>query len=157
MAGRRGPKKARILGEVTAKRLVALKRQGLANTAIAVKLGVTESGIRKALRRIGYQTESAFTPVQAELKTIAPLVDTGEPTDDGAQAGSEAVAPPSTVETPAAALSESAPTPPTTEAAVTAEVSTLGLIGAGQADAMTGVDAWDRTVDRVFARMGLAH
>jgi len=66
--GKRGPKHARVLGEVATRRMVVLKRQGLSNVEIASKLGVTESGIRKALRRIGY---SSPAPTQEELKSAA--------------------------------------------------------------------------------------
>jgi len=67
--GKRGPKHARVLGEVATRRMVVLKRQGLSNVEIASKLGVTESGIRKALRRIGY---SSPAPTQEELKSAVP-------------------------------------------------------------------------------------
>lgn len=66
---KRGPKHARVLGEVAARRMVVLKGKGLTNVEVASKLGVTESGIRKALRRLGY---SAPAPVQEPLKSAAP-------------------------------------------------------------------------------------
>jgi transposase len=155
LAGKRGPKKARLLGEVAAKRLVALKQQGLANTAIAAKLGVTESGIRKALRRIGYQAQVVPLPVQAELKTIAPRAEGGDPISDDSQAADERVEPPSAAEAPVPALPESAPMPPTGEAAMIAEIDTSELSATGQVDVMDGCDPWDRTADRAFARLGL--
>src|SRR3990172_1339281 len=62
--GKCGPKKARVLGDVATRRMVVLKRRGVSNVGIAAKLGVTESGIRKALQRMGYQ---APTPVQVEF------------------------------------------------------------------------------------------
>ena len=66
---KRGPKHPRVLREVAARRMMVLKRQGLSNVEIASKLGVTESGIRKALQRIGY---SSPAPVQETLKSAAP-------------------------------------------------------------------------------------
>src|SRR3989304_4165379 len=66
--GKRGPKQARVLGDVATRRMVVLKRRGVSNGGIASKLGVTESGIRKALQRIGYQ---APTSVQGELRSAA--------------------------------------------------------------------------------------
>ncbi len=167
IAAKRGPKTARVLGEVAAKRMVALKGQGLANTVIAAKLGVTESGVRKALRRIGYQ---APTPVQAKLKAIEPVAEERE-----AQAAIEPAAPagpskvpaalpaaePPAVDAPMAALPAAepveAPAPASSEPAPVSNAAgdAHGPALEGQAGAMTGVDPWDRAADRVFARMGL--
>ena len=165
--GKRGPKKARVLGEVATRRMVVLKRRGVSNGAIASKLGVTESGIRKALQRIGYQ---APTPVQGELRSAAPEV----------AAAPEARRPEAPVAEVEAHDSAESAMPPRVEGAAQSTTSTGGVPGesegappqpteavhaagaavsepaaAGQAEAMTEGDPWDRTADRVFARLGL--
>jgi len=87
---KRGPKHPRVLGEVAARRMLVLKRQHLTNVEIASKLGVTESGIRKALRRIGY---SSPAPAQELLKVAAP-----EPEASAAMPGEPEAATPAVCE-----------------------------------------------------------
>jgi prepilin-type processing-associated H-X9-DG protein len=158
--GKRGPKTARVLGDVATRRMVVLKRRGVSNGGIASKLGVTESGIRKALRRIGYP---APTPVQGELRSAAP--EARRPEAPGAAGEAHAMAAssmPSCVEGAAQSTTRtaggvpgaSAGAPPTpTEAVHDAAASEPAAVG--QAEAMTAGDPWDRTADRVWARMGL--
>ena len=50
---KRGPKYARVLGEVATLRMVALKRQGLSNVTIASKLKeLSRNSCRMAIRRL---------------------------------------------------------------------------------------------------------
>ncbi len=164
MPGKSGPKKARLLGDVMSKRMVVLKKQGLANTVIAVKLGVSESGIRKALGRAGYQTPSAVQAelkvaapeVEGESKATAPVAEACEPEGAGAQPTGETVAPESAVEAAAPALCEPSNAVPPLPAATTT-VGNGEFNPPGQSDAIVGGDAWDRTADRLFARLGLLH
>jgi prepilin-type processing-associated H-X9-DG protein len=166
--GKRGPKKARVLGDVAARRMVVLKRRGVSNGVIASKLGVTESGIRKALQRIGYP---APTPVQVELRSAAPEVaaatEARRPEAPVAEVEAHDIArssmPPrvecaaqSTTSTAGCVPGESEVAPPTpTEAVHEAGAAASEPAAAGQAKAMTEGDPWDRTADRVCASMGL--
>jgi len=166
--GKRGPKKARVLGDVATRRMVVLKRRGVSNGVIASNLGVTESGIRKALQRIGYQ---APTPVQGELRSAAPegaaATEARRPEAPVAQVEAHDIAEssmPPRVEWAAQSPtrtagggpgeSEGAPAKPT-EAVHDAGAAASEPAAAGQAEAMTEGDPWDRTADRVWARMGL--
>jgi hypothetical protein len=62
--GKSGPRGPRVFGEAVVKRAVALKKQGLGPTAIAHRLGVSEGGVRKSLRRAGFEPRAS---VQTEL------------------------------------------------------------------------------------------
>ena len=186
--GKRGRKHGSVLEGPVVRRMVVLKKRGESNTEIAVKLGVTEGGIRKALKRIGHRTTA---PVQATLDGLAtseagtssaPVASLAqgrenEATQEAGPVGLQLVALSADhVSEP----SQQEPVPdtqantrmPATEAAsasatdirelvpVQAEQSCEAVIGAalggtGQADAFTSGDPWDRTVDRLFARMGL--
>jgi prepilin-type processing-associated H-X9-DG protein len=162
--GKRGPKTARVLGDVAMRRMVVLKRRGVSNGGIASHLGVTESGIRKALRRIGY---SAPTPVQGELRSAAPegaaATEARRPEAPGADAEAHDIAEssmegaaPSTTRPDGGVPGASAGAPPPpTEAVRDAGAAASEPAAAGQAEAMTAGDPWDRTADRVWARMGL--
>jgi len=155
---KRGPKKARALGDVATKRLVVLRKQGLSNRVIAVKLGVSESGIRKALKRIGYpapsaaqvELEVAASELEAQSEVTAPVAGiSAQPTEETAAvecAAEAAVLDPSE--------SVGAAPAPLAQKAAAADVDDGEPIAVGQAEAFAG-DAWDRTVDRLLARMGL--
>lgn len=157
-----------MLGEVATRRMVVLKRRGVSHGVIASKLGVTESGIRKALQRIGYQ---APTPVQVEWRSAAPEVaaatearrpeapvaevEAHDIAESSMQPRVECAAP-STTRTDGCVPGESEGAPPTpTDAVRDAGAAASEPAVAGQADAMTEGDPWDRTADRVCARMGL--
>lgn len=160
--GKRGPKTARVLGDVATRRMVVLKRRGVSNGGIASKLGVTESGIRKALRRIGYP---APTPVQGELRSAAPEARRPEAPRAAGEAHAIAAssmsprgegAAQSMTRPDGCVRGEAAGAPPTpTEAVRDAGAAASEPAAAGQAEAMTAGDPWDRTADRVWARMGL--
>ena len=52
-----GPKRGKKIKAEKEKLLKKLKSQGMSNRKIASKLGLSETGIRKALKRIGYKPE----------------------------------------------------------------------------------------------------
>ena len=131
---KRGPKGPHKFDKVVTQRMLAAKQRGDSNVAIAAMLGVTESGVRKALRRVGW---SAVAPAQMalaeqprpETQPILPLLAVEEET---AEEVVEAVAAGSVVE--AGHASEAQAT--------------------GQADVLKG-DPWDRSLDRTLAQAGL--
>ena len=156
--GERSPAQPRVLGGAQERRMLALKQQGSTNVEIALKLGVTEGGIRKALKRVGY---SAPASVQVELPGVLPQSETPALPLSGEV---EAPVPPLQVsvvpESPEACL-----VPRESEGArVAADVAAIPIgvppptapmtEASGQAQVLPG-DAWDRSVDRTFARVGL--
>lgn len=128
---RRGPKGARILKGKVAARMMALHRQGVPNTQIAARLGVTEGAVRYALGRQGVQPAA---PKQLALALPLP------PQEGQAEQRSPAVpAEPS----PSQSLSEFS------GGCVEPELSEA------QKATVHGTErAWDRSVDRALARAG---
>lgn len=55
ISGKRGPKAPTKIKAEKARLMVALARQGKRKTEIATRLGVNESTVRKALRRLGWE------------------------------------------------------------------------------------------------------
>jgi len=163
-----GPKGPSKLKDKAAKQMLALKRNGMSNRQIAVRLGVSEGGVRDGLKRMGYQP--AAKPQQQELLAMA---STTGATSDELQAGVTAKAPitapeptamtgkPEAVSEPEAKPSSVAQELPVTEPAGAVQDTTepqavaVEPITAGQAGVMAGIDPWDRTADRVYARLGL--
>jgi len=165
-----GPKGPSKLKDEAAKQMLALRRKGVPIRQIAVRLGVSERGVRSALKRMGYRPEpepeqqSLLLGVRAAtqdepLPTPQATTDSVMPGDASAAVDeTRAVAKP---ETAPPSVSEPAQQPPkaTGEGRGTAEPRTTVAegerLGAGQAGIMIGTDPWDRTADRIFARMGL--
>lgn len=135
---KRGPKKPRVLRDAKLRRMLALKRTGESNAKIGRKLGVTEAAIRRALQRAGL----AATPkAQLELPVPAAAAPSA-PATEGAVA--EVSEPESAHAAPTRAAAEEE-TSPAAEPTFPAE---------GQTGVLAG-DPWNRTVDRLFARLGL--
>jgi prepilin-type processing-associated H-X9-DG protein len=148
-AGPKGPSK---LKDAAARQMLALKRRGMPNRQIAVRLGVSEGGVRDALKRMGFRP--ATEPQQQSLLPQAPV--TLSPQCESRPA-------PSVVVVRAEPPSKPEPAQPSTEAVAEEQdaiepqtsIARGEPVGAGQAGVMVGVDPWDRTLDRVCARMGL--
>lgn len=68
--GRQGPT---VLRDAIARQMLALKEAGLTNVEIAIRLGVTEAGIRKALLREGYRPAVGIQP-----ELLAPVAEDPE-------------------------------------------------------------------------------
>ena len=130
--GKRGPKGPSKLGAAAVRRMIALKRKGEGNRPIAVKLRVTESGIRAALKRAGWQQPDRVVqqPLEWVPKAEAAVVETvdaasatGTPIDVSSAAGDDAG---------------------------------KSAIAAATLDPVTlDTDPRDRSVDRLMARLGL--
>jgi hypothetical protein len=137
--GKPGPRGARVFGEAVAKRAVALKKQGLGATAIGHRLGVSAGGVRYCLRKAGFgpragvQTELQHTASKKAGPDAPPLEEAAAPVVSAAQA--------TRADAGAGQPAESAP--------AGAEPTALG-----QSTAVAG-DPWDRSADRLFARLGL--
>ena len=131
--GKPGPRGPRVFGEAMARQAIALKKQGLGPTAISHRLGVSEGGVRHCLRKAGFEPR---TGVQTEL----PLAVDEK---DGASL-EESVAP--AVSAAQARANESRP--------VESAPDDTAPVALGQTAAVAG-DPWDRSADRLFARLGL--
>lgn len=139
---KRGPRGPRIFGEAVAKRAVALKKQGLGPTAIAHRLGVSEGGVRRCLRRAGFEprggTQAAFQQASN---------DSSEPGKAPLSASAASAAPP-----------QAPPADPQLHAVLSRPVDSAPEKGQpatiGQTGAVAG-DPWDRSADRLFAKLGL--
>jgi len=83
---KRGPKGPRVTGGRRDTVIAKRKESGESNYQIAARLGVSESSIRQALKRMGYEEKA---PVQAELP-VAWAVE--EEACDGGSSGAEAIA-----------------------------------------------------------------
>lgn len=167
-AGPKGPSK---LKDAAARQMLALKRKGMPNRQIAVRLGVSEGGVRDALKRVGYRPASE--PQQQSLLPKAPIAPGPQcelrPAPSVAVVAEPPVAalvPPATTDEPAAVAeppSKPEATRPSAGVAIEERDSTDAQatiargepIGVGQAGVMVGVDPWDRTSDRMFARVGM--
>jgi len=138
--GKRGPKGPSKLGAAAVRRMIALKRKGEGNRPIAAKLRVTESAVRAALKRAGWQQPGrvAQQPLPLVTKAEAAVVGavdaaetTGTPVDDvSSAAGDEAGTSAAVVAAPQGAAGT--PVPVTLD-----------------------TDPRDRSVDRLMARLGL--
>ncbi len=133
---KRGPRGASKINDYKAKLMVALARAGKRKTEIATRLGVNESAVRKALRRMGLEKLAVQQP-QLVLESESSF---REGTDTQ---GSEALQP--TVE---AAVTEENKSQGETEASEREEVELPAAISMDQA-------ADDRSMDRALARMGV--
>lgn len=135
--GKPGPKGPSTFDDALMRRVLALKAQDLGAKAIAAKLRVSKSGVRHALKRAGLQPAK---PVQLEIASASAPAPVASPSpadrakDVAAPAPCEAVAEPQ-------------------GQAQAAETKPGAAPEAGQAKPME--DAWDRSADRVFARLGL--
>lgn len=149
LRGKSGPKQPRQLKGAIARRIVALKGQGLSNASIGCKLGVSEGAIRKALKRMDYAGEIAAA-VQMEIVTSASCTEDPSGAESiGEEPCAAAVAAPSKDE--AGGQEPAAVT--TGESVPTLVASVVGQEPTEQSQPMTA-DPWDRTLDRFFARMG---
>ena len=123
---KRGPKGPRVLKDQAGAVMKALKRQGVPNTEIARRLGVSESGVRYELGKLG-------VPGHRAKQLSFPVADA-----PAEQPESEAIAEPEPTPQP-----EPAPEPASS------------LTDLPQPVPHGTEQAWDRTDDRIFARLGL--
>ena len=179
---KRGPKRASKLRDASERRLVALKRLGVPNTQIAQKLGVTESAIRAACKRLGIASTSPVTmplpkeragasdsaaaptetpPVAAETLT-ASVDEPSAPEADAADALVPAPSDVSILQEPANVQLPTASTTPASEVAVepmSQSVSATASLDAATVPAVTALhgtlEAWNRDGDRLLAALGL--
>ena len=140
---KRGPQGGSKIKGDKEKLLLKLKSQGIPNTAIAHQLGLTETGVRNALQRLGYQPqEQADKQMTLEIASSeAPAA--GRENQEYSGIGIQ--------EENKGALQE------TQNGAKKQDKTTMQ--GTQQASLTVGIiadsDASDRVVDRLLARMGL--
>jgi hypothetical protein len=144
MPRKRGPKGPRVTGGSRDKVILAAKRAGQSNVAIARKLASSEKAVRLALRRLGYQAPT----MQSELPTLGQSND-GMALQDAAT--------PQTTEV-ASTQRESAPS---NEPDVPAQVAStqVGSAASNELDIPAQFTADDdpchRSIDRLLAIQGL--
>lgn len=147
-----------------ARRLDGLKEQGRSNREIAACLGVTEKAVRKALRRLGWKPAGGAEQPPLPLRGADPNVSASAAPSPPPPAEA---APDAPAATPAAAdPNVSAPsTPPAASPAVAAPDApaatpagadpNLSAPPAAAPRASFDADGSDRTMDRLFAALGL--
>ena len=157
--GKRGPKGPRILDELAVRRMLALKRAGKSNSEIATRLGVTEGGVRKALKRAGYGAEPAASQLQLPARPAATREPEVSPAEHGgADAGAKAETTPSSATAPAALDEAATVGSEATAGAESKEVAASAPSAAQSVEAQSGPldgDAWNRDEDRLWTRLGL--
>jgi len=135
---KRGPKGPRVLKDKAADLMKALSRQGVPNAQIAARLGVSESGIRYALGKLGlspHRAEQLPLPIAAE-----PAAEP-EPTTQPESAVEQAQA--------------MEPVPATEPGQTNDSEPTLVPVPVAEPTVHGTEQAWDRTMDRALARLGL--
>ena len=150
--GKTGPRGPRLFGEAVTKQAIALRAAGETFAAIAHRLGTSVSGVRHCLERAGLGPRE---PEQVDLAVAAKEAQAAPPTTEK---------PVAVAEQPAAAKSEPCTREEPATPGVTADDSEAPSAEAvapavepparGQTAPVAG-DPWDRSADRVFARMGL--
>ncbi len=180
-SGPKGPVKLRGASE---RQLLTLARQGVPNTQIATRLGLTESGIRAALKRLGFVRASPSQLAMVGPNTPEPAAGAAPATQDSAPAtqdsapGAELPSPRLTTETPdtllavvatsvadALTLDEVVVLQDAAERVLAASLDSVSLDAAPAASAserpaeLVAVHgderAWDRSADRLLAQLGL--
>lgn len=141
---KRGPKGGRKIKDELEKIIKKLKSQGLSNASVAQRLGLSETGVRKALKRIGYEPKekkSFQIPLSgADTACISPKEQAEEEKSAECLEAQEKISVTSKEEIE---LSEEREEKKAREE----ESRSIELSG--------DVDPRDRSVDRVLARMGL--
>jgi len=138
---KRGPKGPRVTGGRRDKIIAKRKESGESNYRIAERLGVSESSIRQALKRMGYEEKA---PVQEELPGVSDVSAEEDDAREDVSSGDDAVAETGNV----------------TEAGA-AEEDRGGSVYAASRDVEVPVvhtfdtDPTDRALDRFLARVGL--
>ncbi len=134
--GRKGGQKIR---DSVAKVVKKLKRQGLSNAAIAQRLGLSITGVRKALIRLGYKAgEGKIQQVLMPGRNASDIHGEGKKEGNKAEDGVEAKGTEEALSKEAADGRE-----------VSERESTAGM------EITLDTNPQDRSVDRVLARMGL--
>lgn len=143
---KRGPRSGSRVNGAVAKQVLALKGQGLTNTAIGVRLGLKESTIRMALKRLGWCP--AVVGTQEEIPFAAPTV------EPDILPGCKATVGNSTFEAMAAECVGECD-PPLAQTAPTVEPQPVEIREPFPAERSFDSDPENRLVDRAFARLGL--
>jgi hypothetical protein len=169
---KRGPKRASKLRDASERRLVALKRLGVPNTQIAQKLGVTESAVRAACKRLGLASTSTVTmPLPKEPAGGSDAAEAAGPSEmplvaaETLTAAAEAHVPAPSDESislePGAQppTASATPAPEVAAAPMSPSVSTTTSLVAATVPAVTAIhgtpEAWNRDGDRLLAALGL--
>jgi transposase len=161
---KRGPKRPRVLRDAKARRMLALKRRGESNAEIGRKLGVSEAAVRKALQREGVTAgpkaqlglpliaSANDAPAAAEAERAPAVAPEAAPAGAAdAPAASEAEAERTLAVAPEAAPAGAGCEAQPDEAAVSAESQPVAGVQVGVLEG----DPWDRSDDRLWARLGL--
>ena len=124
------------IGDAVASQLLELKRRGASHSEAARRLGVTEGGVRKALKRLGWTDPTT----KQEALPLAPPAHQADEVSGAADA----------------ACTPSFPPPPTSASQPAPERnSDAAHPDPEQASVTLDVDPLNRQADRLFARLGM--
>lgn len=181
VAEKRGPKSPTKIKDEKQKLMIAMARKGLRKTEIAARLGVNESAVRKALRRLGLEElavrqpklgiEAVAQAAIAETAAVGPAAVLEQEAAPAAGRDSAATALPEPAVLQQWATRQQTTAPQTREAEEPQANSPATASAEGKTVAETDVhaspsvelpavtsfdsDPEDRSLDRAFARMGL--
>lgn len=152
---KRGPKGPRVIGGRKDKIIFKRKESGESNRQIAARLGIDESSVRRALKRMGYVEK---TPVQTELPGANAVAIEDEQALAEAPSGDEAAA--GTDDVPEEVAKGRGEDENVETSAAGAERGALSVLTAAQDVDVPVVTTFDpdpanRELDRFLARIGL--